>query len=108
MLAELFQHYQRMVKDPGGLPTGLNVEITRALTGHNRAGLVFLPPDHPAISRDGELLDRWGHPYFFHALSSRDMQVCSSGPDRQWWTADDLQVPDSGSPRVRRLRGDRD
>ena len=93
MLARAFVHYQRMVKDPGGNPVGLNAEITRALTGRNRAGLALIPTNHPAIGPQGELVDRWGRPYFFHALSSRHMQVRSSGPDQRMWTGDDVVDP---------------
>ncbi len=95
LLAEMFLHYQRMVKEPGGNPVGLNAEITRAFTGRNRAQLTVIATNHPAISRDGELMDRWGRPYFFHALSGREMQVRSGGPDRRMWTDDDIVFPEN-------------
>ena len=97
LMARAFIHYQRMVKDPGENPVGLNAEITRALTGQNRAGLALIPSNHPAINPQGELVDRWGRPYFFHALSSRRMQVRSGGPDLRMWTGDDVvDPPDQG------------
>jgi len=73
-----------------GNPTGENAEITAALTGHNKVGFAFIPPDNPAINAKGELCDRWGTPYFFHQLSGERMEIRSAGPDRTLWTADDV------------------
>lgn len=94
LLDQAFIHYQRMVKDPGGNPVGLNAEITRALCGRNRAQLAFIATNHPAINAAGELCDRWGRPYFFHALSGHSMQIRSSGPDQRMWTGDDVVSPE--------------
>jgi hypothetical protein len=70
-------------------PVGENVEITRALTGHNKLGFAFIPPDCPALNAKGELCDRWGSPYFFHQLSGERMEIRSAGQDKRLWTADD-------------------
>jgi hypothetical protein len=70
-------------------PTGENAEITAVLTGHNRLGFAFIPPDCGAIDGKGQLVDRWGTPYFFHQLSGEKMEIRSAGPDRELWTADD-------------------
>ncbi len=71
-------------------PVGENAEITAVLTGRNRLGFAFLPLDHPAIDAQGELCDRWGTPFFFHALSGTQMEIRSAGPDRKLWTDDDV------------------
>jgi len=76
----------------GGNPVGLNDEITAALTGKNIKGAASLTIDHPAISKQGELVDRWGTPYRFHAYSEKLMEVRSAGPDRKFNTADDLKL----------------
>ena len=70
---------------------GDNQMVTQALLGDNPRDLVVFPADHPAISSKGELLDRWGNPYFFHALSGREMEIFSAGPDGELNTADDVQ-----------------
>jgi hypothetical protein len=70
-------------------PTGENAEITAVLTGHNRLGFAFIPLDCGAIDGKGQLVDRWGSPYFFHQLSGEKMEIRSAGPDRELWTADD-------------------
>jgi hypothetical protein len=73
-----------------GNPTGTNAEITAALTGRNPLRLSLIPSDHPAINREGELCDRWGTPFFFHAESATRMEIRSAGPDRKMWTEDDV------------------
>ena len=72
-----------------GNPVGTNAEITAVLTGANRLRLAFLHPRHPALNAAGELCDRWGTPYFFHAESAARMEIRSAGPDKKMWTADD-------------------
>lgn len=93
LLVDLFFHYQVAVKDPSGNPIGDNAEIVRALQGRNRARLAFLPERHPALNDRGELRDRWGTPFFFHAVSGTRMDVRSAGPDRTMWTDDDVVLP---------------
>jgi hypothetical protein len=73
-----------------GNPVGNNAEITAALSGKNKLRLALVPPDHPAINQNGELCDRWGSPYFFHAESASRMEIRSAGPDRKMWTDDDV------------------
>lgn len=84
---ELFDQYRSAVHGPN--PVGENAEIVAALTGKNRLEYCFLPPNHPAINAAGQLVDRWGTPFFFHQLSSDQMQIRSAGPDRKLYTADD-------------------
>jgi hypothetical protein len=73
-----------------GNPAGSNSEITAALIGRNKLRLALIPADHPAINREGELCDRWGTPFFFHAESATRMEIRSAGPDKKMWSADDV------------------
>ena len=73
-----------------GNPVGENADITAALTGKNPLNFQFIRRDHPAINARGELCDRWGTPFFFHALSGTRMELRSAGPDRQMYTDDDI------------------
>jgi hypothetical protein len=73
-----------------GNPVGSNAEITAALTGRNRLRLSLIPADHPAINQDGELCDRWGTPFFFHAESATRIEIRSAGPDKKMWSGDDV------------------
>jgi hypothetical protein len=80
----------------GGNPIGENEEIVAALQGENAKSLRFFPAQHPALAPDGKLLDRWGTPWVFHALSGRHMEILSAGPDRQTGTQDDLHGQGGG------------
>ena len=73
-------------------PVGSNAEITAALLGDNPRKLIALPRDKAALDTDGQLLDPWGKPYFFHQLSARIMELRSGGPDGRLRTDDDLQL----------------
>ena len=75
----------------GGNPVGNNAEITLALNGGNPKQVVFIKPDSGLrINSQGELVDGWGPPFFFHQLSGKETEIHSAGPDRVMWTADDL------------------
>jgi hypothetical protein len=75
----------------GGDPVGNNSEITAELTGSNPKQINFLSgQDGMTINQNGELVDQWGTPYFFHQLSASDMEVRSAGPDKHMWTSDDI------------------
>jgi hypothetical protein len=75
----------------GGNPVGTNPEITKALNGGNPKQVKFLPPDAGLrINGQGELIDSWGTPFFFHQLSAMEMEIRSAGPDKVMWTDDDL------------------
>lgn len=78
----------------GSNPTGFNNEITAKLTGKNAKRVAAFDPNHTAISDNGALLDRWGTPFRFHALSGSHMTVTSAGPDRQFNTEDDSNSAD--------------
>jgi hypothetical protein len=72
----------------GGNPVGNNADITKALLGANKTRTRFA--EGARVNDRGELVDGWGTPYFFHAISAREMEIQSAGPDRQMWTADDI------------------
>ena len=74
----------------GDNPTGTNAEIMKEVMGGNRAQARLGPPEGQKMNDEGELLDRWGAPYFFHQLSKNEMEIRSAGPDRAMWTADDV------------------
>jgi len=75
----------------GGNPVGTNPEITRALSGDNPGQVNFLSADAGLrVNGNGELIDPWGTPYFFHQLSGTETEIHSAGPDQIMWTQDDL------------------
>ncbi|MBC8009761.1 MAG: type II secretion system protein GspG [Burkholderiales bacterium] len=81
---------------------GDNAQLVNALAGANPHRIALLPRDVPAVSAaTGELLDRWGAPYIFHSISHDALEIRSTGPDREPYTADDLVAPLGfpGAPR---------
>lgn len=71
---------------------GENHEVVAGLTGDNPKRVIFIPPDHPRLDARGNLLDRWGTPYFFHKQSESELEIVSAGPDRRLWSGDDLKL----------------
>jgi hypothetical protein len=77
----------------GGNPVGNNAEITRQLSGDNPRHINFLDPQAGArLNENGEMVDPWGTPYFFHQISGAEMEIHSAGPDKQMWNSDDLVI----------------
>jgi hypothetical protein len=74
----------------GENPIGTNAEIMLAVRGQNLQQARIGAPEGLVLNEHGELLDRWGTPYFFHALAKDEMEVRSAGPDRTLWTGDDV------------------
>jgi len=76
-----------------GNPVGTNPEIAAALNGENPKQIKFIDSENGLrINGNGELVDSWGTPFFFHQLSATDMEVRSAGPDKIMWTPDDLVI----------------
>lgn len=96
LVAALFTEW-RLNFPRAGHPFGENSEITAALTGDNPLRLPLIPPTHPAINAAGELCDRWGTPFRFHALAGDRMELRSAGPDRKFGSADDVLLTPPGA-----------
>jgi len=71
----------------GENPIGTNAEIAKALTGRNSQRANFSGGNLKI--KDGQIVDQWQHPYFFHQLSGTVMEIRSAGPDGVMWTQDD-------------------
>ena len=74
----------------GENPVGTNAEIMSAVNGNNLKQTRIGPPDQQKLNGDGELIDRWGTPYFFHQMSKTVMEIRSAGADRKMWSDDDI------------------
>lgn len=94
---DLVDAFVRSVKIPGALPTGSNRELVAALAGENAHRIRFLDPAGRFLNPDGELVDRWQVPVFFHFVEADDVGVRSAGPDRVMWTADDVLTGEHAS-----------
>ena len=86
IVSQLLQEYRRVFQ---GNPAGNNQDITTALLGGESGPGRFLPRGLGAI-KNGELVDRWGTPYWFHSNTGDRMEIRSAGPDRQLFTGDDV------------------
>jgi cytoskeletal protein RodZ len=75
----------------GENPVGTNPEITEALTGKNPKGINFITAESGLrVNENGEMVDAYGTPFFFHQLSGQEMEIRSAGEDKKMWTFDDL------------------
>ena len=74
---------------------GENREVIQALTGGNQHQLVFIDPQHSALNKQRELLDRWGSPFRFHPISRSLMEFSSAGPDGIFGTNDDIVLEET-------------
>jgi hypothetical protein len=74
----------------GENPVGTNAEIMAALNGGNAKQARLGPPEGEGLNEKGELVDRWGTPYFFHQLDAQSMEIHSAGADKKMGTADDV------------------
>ena len=100
LLMAAFRQYRRAL---GQNPVGTNEEIVAALAGRNPKTVALISPEHTSIDDKGQLLDRWGTPYFFHQRSGADMQVISAGPDRVLFNRDDVAALEQGWRRLDKL-----
>jgi hypothetical protein len=85
----MLRDYRTLMKEN---PVGSNAEIMAALMGGNPKHARLGPPGGAGLNDQGELLDQWGTPYFFHQMSATLMEIHSAGPDKRMWTSDDVVV----------------
>ncbi len=85
-VGEMLRDYRTLA---GENPVGTNAEIMAALMGGNQKQATLGPPEGMKLNEQGELLDRWGTPYFFHQISRDHMEIRSAGPDKILWNEDD-------------------
>jgi hypothetical protein len=90
IIQDLLSQHQRAL---GSSSFGDNNDVTRALVGDTGDG-IWLPRQSPRI-RNGELLDRWGTPYWFHANGVNQVEIRSAGPDQSLFTSDDIMINES-------------
>ncbi|MBS0660075.1 MAG: hypothetical protein JSR82_17690 [Verrucomicrobia bacterium] len=82
---EAFQQVEVRPRDPE-----VRLGITRDLLGANPKNTRFVDPASVTVNARGEMLDAFGHPYFFHAISGTRMEIRSAGPDGRLFTEDDI------------------
>lgn len=98
-LAHAFSNLLLLVKGDAPFRMGANEEFAAALMGRNANKVVFLAPPHACLNAQGQLVDRWQTPLFFHVRDATRVDIRSAGPDREMWTEDDLQRQADGQFR---------
>ena len=78
-------------------PYGENTDWIQAFLGANKRRIAFLAKDANWLDGKGQLVDRWGAPFFFHRLSGSRIEIRSAGPDGVHWTGDDHSSIEAGS-----------
>jgi hypothetical protein len=99
LLSRLMENSLLLLKSAANRPLSANEDWASLLRGQNAARERFLPDQHAALGDGGKLVDRWGTPLFFHALGGGRYELRSAGPDKKFWTADDLHRNADGSFR---------
>jgi hypothetical protein len=95
-MANAFANLLLLLKSSSPFRLGANEEFAAALMGKNAAREVFLTAPHPALNAQGQIIDRWGTPLFFHVRDMARIDIRSAGPDRAMWTQDDLHRQHEG------------
>lgn len=90
-MAHAFSNLLLLVKGNAPFRMGANEEFAAALMGRNANKMVFLAPPHACLNAQGQLVDRWQTPLFFHVRDATRVDIRSAGPDKTMWTEDDLQ-----------------
>jgi hypothetical protein len=74
-------------------PLATNADFVAVLKKPEAGASGWLPGNYSGLDADGQLLDRFGTPYLFHAESSSRITIRSAGPDRRLFTPDDYVSP---------------
>ncbi len=91
ILHQLFRAYRDEYRS---FPTGEdNAQFISAMTGGNPKKIWYLTRPHHRINPQGRLVDQWGTPYVFHAISRDYLEIRSAGPDKEVYSDDDLVHP---------------
>ena len=88
-----------LLKSAANRPLSANEDWAALFRGQNAAHEQLLPAQHVALNAQGQLVDRWSTPLFFHALGEGRYEIRSAGPDKKLWTTDDIHRNADGSFR---------
>lgn len=91
LMSRLVDNSLLLLKSAANRPLSANEDWADLFRGKNAAREEFLPARHIALNPQGQLVDRWTSPLFFHALGGGRYEIRSAGPDKKLWTSDDLE-----------------
>jgi hypothetical protein len=87
----LFTALQKYKEQVGTFPPGGNLEVAKALQGHNPKNVIVIMGNKTPINDKGEFLDPWGTPLRIY-FSDTGILIRSAGPNRRF---DDSTVVDA-------------
>lgn len=91
LMSRLMENSLLLLKSAADRPLSANEDWADLFRGKNTAREEFIPARHIALNTQGQLVDRWASPLFFHALGGGRYEIHSAGPDKKLWTSDDLE-----------------
>jgi len=97
LMSHLMETSLLLLKSAANRPLSANEDWANLFRRKNSALEELLPAQHRALNTNGQLIDRWQTPLIFHALGGGRYEIRSAGPDREMWTADDIQRNSNGS-----------
>jgi hypothetical protein len=97
LMSRLMENSLLLLKSAANRPLSANEDWADLFRGRNPAHERFLSDGSVALNPQGQLVDRWGTPLFFHALGGGRYAIRSAGPDHTLWTDDDLQRNSDGT-----------
>lgn len=92
LMDRLLKSYRLLAKNVDSRHYSSNEGIAKMLRGEGIVGLQAVGKDCVIFNDAGLLVDRWGNPYFFHPVSSRDLDIYLPGKDGVYATGDDLSL----------------
>ena len=99
LMSRLMDSSLLLLKSAANQPLSANEDWAELFRGRNATQERFLPDSSIALNAQGQVIDRWGTPLFFHALGNRRYELRSAGPDQKLWTDDDIHRNADGSFR---------
>jgi hypothetical protein len=96
LMSRLMENSLLLLKSAADRPLSANEDWAALFRGRNTAHERFLPDSHVALNANGQLIDRWGTPLFFHAVGGGRFEIRSAGPDKTLWTGDDIHRNSDG------------
>ena len=87
----IFAAVQKFKEQTGFYPPGGNLEVSKALQGHNPKNVIVIVGNKTPMNEKGEFIDPWGTPLRIY-FSDTGVLIRSAGPNRRF---DDSTAPDA-------------
>lgn len=91
LMFEVLGDFNSILKGRTNLPATTNKELAATLIGNNNDKIRFISPKAKFLNENGEIVDRWNVPLFFHFQDGYLPDIRSAGPDQKMWSDDDTE-----------------